>query len=355
MINSNELLGNLLKQYGFDIQDFDIQQFDSGLINKTWKIGSKKKTYIIQKINEQVFKKPEDIDKNLLSLKDFLDTQYPGYLFVAPIPNIDGSTLIHTVDGYFRAFDFIEGSETLNFVSTGNEAYEAAKQFGKLSKLLSEFNTDKLRYTLPNFHNLPLRYRQFHEANTNASEERLKNANEAIISIQSHADIVETFNKVLSTASIPLRVIHHDTKISNVLFNKHKKGLCVIDLDTIMPGYFISDTGDMMRTYLSAANEEETDFNKIEIRQDIFEAICSGYFSEMGDVLTTTEIDLFIYSGEFMIYMQAIRFLTDYLNNDVYYGAKYPEQNLNRALNQITLLEKYLINKPLFREFISKK
>ena len=151
--------------------------------------------------------------------------------------------------------------------------------------------------------------------------------------------------------SFKLRVTHHDTKISNVLFNQEDKGLCVIDLDTVMPGYFISDVGDMIRTYLSPANEEEKDFSKIEIREEYFSAIWKGYMSEMNDELSTEEKNHFIYAGKFMIYMQAIRFLTDHLNNDIYYGAKYPGHNLVRAGNQAVLLQRLLEKEALLSDF----
>ena len=136
-----------------------------------------------------------------------------------------------------------------------------------------------------------------------------------------------------------LRVTHHDTKISNVLFDENGKGICVIDLDTIMPGYFISDVGDMFRTYLSPANEEVKDFNAIDVRDDFFRAIVQGYVSTMGTELTEEEKRLILYSGKFIVYMQAMRFLADYCNNDVYYGARYEEQNFVRAGNQLQLLK----------------
>jgi hypothetical protein len=128
-----------------------------------------------------------------------------------------------------------------------------------------------------------------------------------------------------------------------VLFNKQGKGLCVIDLDTVMPGHFISDVGDMMRTYLSPVSEEEQDFSCIEVRDDIYEAIVHGYKCEMNETLTAKEQGYFFYAGVFMIYMQALRFLTDYLNNDRYYGARYPEHNHIRAQNQLVLLEKLML------------
>jgi hypothetical protein len=139
-----------------------------------------------------------------------------------------------------------------------------------------------------------------------------------------------------------------------VLFDKHGKGICVIDLDTVMPGYFISDVGDMIRTYLSPVSEEEKDFNKIQIREDFFEAIANGYLSEMGGELSEVEIRHFVYGGMFMIYMQALRFLTDYLNNDIYYGAAYEGHNYLRAKNQVVLLEKLLEKKDKFNKMVTK-
>ena len=127
-----------------------------------------------------------------------------------------------------------------------------------------------------------------------------------------------------------------------MLFDSAGKGLCVIDLDTVMPGYFISDVGDMMRTYLSPVNEEESETDKIIIRKDFYEAIVQGYLSEMGPELTETEKEQFHFSGLFMVYMQALRFLTDHINNDVYYGSRYEGQNLVRAINQATLLKRLI-------------
>jgi Ser/Thr protein kinase RdoA (MazF antagonist) len=147
---------------------------------------------------------------------------------------------------------------------------------------------------------------------------------------------------MLSDTQFKRRVTHHDTKISNVLFDKEDKGLCVIDLDTVMPGYFISDVGDMLRTYLCPVSEEENDFSKIEVRDEFYKAIINGYKEEMKNELTDKENKYFFYAGKFMIYMQALRFLTDHINDDAYYGAKYEGQNFVRASNQMVLLERYL-------------
>lgn len=335
------MLDKILALYGIKPSGAEVQTFGDGLINHTWKIETSSSAYIIQKVNQSVFKKPFDIDENLSILKQYLDVRYPEYLFVAPLTDESGSSLVHNEAGYFRIFPFIEGSHSLNVLEQPQEAFEAAKQFGKFSHMLSGFETQRLNITLPDFHNLTLRYAQFLNTLDGACAFRKEKAEISIAYIFEHKDIVETFKRLTATNEIPLRVIHHDTKINNVLFDQENHGLCVIDLDTVMPGYFISDVGDMMRTYLSPANEEETDMNKICVRPEFFRAIYRGYMSEMGNTLTPVEKSYFIYAGKFLIYMQAIRFLTDYLQNDVYYGAKYEDHNLNRAINQLTLLQRY--------------
>lgn len=244
--------------------------------------------------------------------------------------------------GYFRLSPYVKKSHTINAVQAPGQAFEAAKEFGQFTRLLSHFPVEKLQITLPDFHNLSLRYRQFSEALVNGNKARLQQSQELIHFIKENKKIVETYEDILHKPSFKLRVTHHDTKISNVLFNDDDKALCVIDLDTVMPGYFISDVGDMIRTYLSPVSEEEKDFSKIEIRDEYFGAILEGYMSEMANELSAAEKNHFIYSGKFMIYMQALRFLTDHLNNDIYYGAKYEGHNFVRAGNQAILLQRLM-------------
>jgi thiamine kinase-like enzyme len=247
--------------------------------------------------------------------------------------------------GYFRMFPFVENSHSKDVVETPAQAYEAARQFGKFTRLLADFDVSQLNTTIPQFHDLNLRYQQFLNACANGNPQRIASAKKLSEKLLAKADIVENYQKIVKNPAFKLRVTHHDTKISNVLFGKNDKALCVIDLDTLMPGYFISDLGDMMRTYLSPVSEEEGNFSKIVVRKAFYDAIIQGYYSEMKDILTEVEKQHLDYAGQFMIYMQALRFLTDYLNDDVYYGARYPEQNVVRAENQIVLLERLLIPK----------
>ena len=161
------------------------------------------------------------------------------------------------------------------------QAYEAARQFGKFTAMLTGVRTDMLRYTIPGFHDLNWRWQQFQDALSTGNKERMAVAVTEIDFLKSRYDIVEQYNAIKKDPEFKVRVTHHDTKISNVLLDDTEKGICVIDLDTVMPGYFISDLGDMFRTYLSPANEEEKDLSKIEVRKDFYDAIVKGYLSFM--------------------------------------------------------------------------
>ena len=334
------MVHEVLSNYNLIQGKLEFQPVMNGLINQTWLIKNFDKKFILQKINHRIFKKPEDIAHNVRLIADYLLLNNPAYLFIAPLKTNNNQEMNFLKEkGYFRLFPFVEKSHTINAVEMPQQAFEAARKFGEFTKLLAKFPAKKLHVTLPDFHNLTLRYQQFSNALEDGNKDRLLQSNVLINFIQANKNIVNTYEKILHDPFFKLRVTHHDTKISNVLFNDEDKGLCVIDLDTVMPGYFFSDVGDMIRTYLSPANEEEKDFSKIKIRDHYFKAIWDGYMKEMKDELSEVEKSHFIYAGKFMIYMQAIRFLTDHLNNDIYYGARYENHNLVRAGNQIILLQ----------------
>lgn len=344
----------VLKHYG--VENYNAEVLASGLINNTWKVVSGKEEYILQRVNHNVFRKPFDVAENMQRIKVFLAKQNPDYLFVAPLTTLEGAELVYLEnDGYFRLFPFVKGSHTINVVTHPDQAFQASYQFGKFTRLLANFNADILHATIPDFHNLTLRYKQFEDSLSLGNPERIRESEEAIKQIKDHTAIVDAYQRIQKSKSIRNRVTHHDTKISNVLFDDQEKGICVIDLDTVMPGYFFSDVGDMMRTYLSPANEEEKNLDLVEVRDDFFKAIVQGYLSKMRDELSAAEKELILYAGHFLIYMQAIRFLADHFNNDTYYGARYPGQNYIRATNQLRLLQQLEAKDVLFREIISRE
>jgi len=333
----------VLEAYDLSPQLVEVEPIHNGLINSTWHIKNSHKSFILQKINHQVFKDPAAIASNVRMMADYFLKKKPQYLFVSQIKTNTGEEMVHVKGiGYFRLTNFIENSHTITIVEKPRQAFEAARKFGEFTCLLSEFPVHLLKVTIPDFHNLSLRYQQFQNALKTGNKVRLRQSKDLIRFIEDNKEVVDTYEKILQNPSFKLRVTHHDTKISNVLFDEADQGICIIDLDTVMAGYFISDVGDMMRTYLSPANEEEKDFSKIEIREDYFKAIWDGYMTNMKLELTAEEKSHFIYAGKFMIYMQAIRFLTDYLNDDIYYGAKYEGNNFVRAGNQVVLMQKLL-------------
>ncbi len=349
------MIEKILSAYCLDKEKLDIIPFGNGLINKTWRIKNSRHDYILQQINHTVFKNPDAIAFNVRTISEYLKDKYPEYLFITPIKTADSRDILHIKNhGYFRLCRYVSHSHTIDTVQKPEQAFEAARKFAEFTKILSGFPINKLRITLPAFHDLTLRYKQFREAIKYGEKKRIEKSIDLINFLTDNRDIIDTYQKILRNPDFKLRVTHHDTKISNVLFNNSNQGICIIDLDTVMPGYFISDVGDMIRTILPPVNEEEKDFSKIEIRKEYFSAIYKGYTSEMKDQFSSQEKEHFIYSGKFMIYMQAMRFLTDYCNRDSYYGARYPDQNFVRAGNQIVLFSRLLEKEDELKKMISQ-
>jgi len=348
------MLEKVLSAYGISPEAV-IQPHGNGLIHRTWKVHDRSSDYILQRINHNVFRHPEYIAENIEGIASWLGKNWPGYFFVTPVKTQNDDGLLHLADeGYFRLFPFVKDSQSYEIAENPQQAFEAAKQFGRFTRMLKDFPAGRLKITLPDFHNLVYRHHQFEDAIKHGNPARKTEVKESVEFLCAHEQIVSTYRQIISSHEFKIRVTHHDTKISNVLFDKNGKGICVIDLDTVMPGYFISDVGDMMRTYLSPVSEEETNFEKISVRDDYFQAIANGYLQEMRSELTTSEIQHFVYSGIFMTYMQALRFLGDYLNNDRYYGSAYEGHNYNRARNQITLLTRLLEKERKFNDIVTE-
>lgn len=350
-------IDNILKEFNLSSTDVKLTQIGSGHINRTYLLSNLKngEKSILQNINSHVFKQPEVIASNIKHVDTYLKSNYPDYLFPAPLPCLKGNTVVKHGEDYWRIIPFVDGTVALDTLTEPKQAFEAAKQFGKLSRLLDKFDSTKLNPSIVGFHDLALRFKQFSDALVNTTEELKSNATQEVKAALDHKDILEQFEEADKQVDFPNRVMHHDTKISNVLLAEETyEGVCVIDLDTLMPGKFISDLGDMMRTYLCEYSENEKDLSKINIRQEYFSAMIEGYLSEMGNILTKTEKELILFSGKYIIYMQALRFLTDYLNESIYYPIHYPEQNLDRAKNQFKLLAEIIKDEEQLQSIIDE-
>ena len=330
----------ILEKFGLNHHNFDVIPHGSGLIHQTYVVKENLiPTYILQRVNDTVFLNPEDIAYNLKFIGSFLQNKNPEFLFTLPLSTIANENYAMVDSNYYRMFHYVKDSHTISVCKTTDQAFEAAKAFGSFTNELSGLPLEHLKETIPQFHNLNYRFQSFLQALKSGNSQKIDDSKNLIDWFFLHENVVKKFKAILDDEKFKLRVTHHDTKISNVLFDRSNKSICVIDLDTLMQGYFISDVGDMIRTYTSEADEEEKDLDKIYFRKNFFEAIKAGYLENMKDLLSSSELDSFAYAGKFMIYMQALRFFTDYINDDIYYGAKYPTHNLVRAKNQMRLFD----------------
>ena len=328
------MMQSIFEQYGW--VNATAIPLTQGLINQTFEVHSLQGDFILQNINSQVFKDPFAIDYNIKAIGQYYNLNKQDQLFTHLVPTLRGETLIEWEGKYYRAFKKIDGI-ALDVLTTASQANAAANQFGQFTASLIEFPIAQLKVTIPQFHDLALRYHQFEQALVHGDANRISQAKDAILFLQSHQVYVKKWLHFTGHQDAHLCVTHHDTKISNVLF-KDQAAICVIDLDTTMPGYFISDVGDMCRTYLCPVNETCQDLNLIKVLPERWTAIQNGYLEAMGEFLTNFEKDHFAFSGQSIIYMQALRFLTDYLQLDQYYRVERPDQNLDRTLNQNQLL-----------------
>lgn len=338
MVNHQEILARY-----FNVDPLlDLHVFGNGLIHKTFVLKQKDQPlFILQQVNTNVFKNPDAIENNLLELQSYIEKSNNDIFLPLPVKNLSGH--LHTTlnDEVYRLTAYVQGSHAIDTCVSPEQAYEAAFQFGQFTSAFTGMEIENLQSTIPDFHNLSFRWQQFEDAVKKGNKQRIQLAKNEITFLYENQSIVKQFEQIEHSTYFKKRVTHHDTKISNILFNQHENGMCVIDLDTVMGGLLISDLGDMFRTYLSPGNEEETDLEKVFVRSSFYQAIVEGYLEKMADQLTREEKEAIPYAGEFLIYMQALRFITDFLNDDIYYGISYELNNYNRTINQLHLLEAY--------------
>jgi Ser/Thr protein kinase RdoA (MazF antagonist) len=332
----------------FDEKKFKISRINGGLINYSWLVEpATGKAFLLQHINKKVFHLPGAVQDNYMAVWSFARSG-SAIRLPEPVFYTGNQTLFRdNNDNYWRAFDFIDGTHSPVIADGPSQARATALTFGRFTAALGKFDPSVLQEVIPGFHDLSYRYHQFEDALSLADPFRKEKANAVIEALQSRKIYKDFYEKVKSSpADYPKRVMHHDAKIANVLFDKqHGNVVCPVDFDTVMPGYFFSDLGDMIRSMACSADENCKDVSLVTLRSDYYNAIVEGYLEVMNEELTPAEKKHIHQAGTLMIYMQALRFLTDYLNGDIYYHIDYPEQNLHRATNQLALLtnlEEYL-------------
>ncbi len=326
-------------------------EIDSGHINNTYmaeyeRLDGKRRRYILQRINENVFKEPLAVMRNVEAV-----TRHINWKVLRVKKDLGGQTLniyparggrsyaVGEDGGIWRCYNFIENCHTYDVVENTRQAYQAAKAFGSFQDLVSDMPMEDIEETIPDFHNTPKRYARLMEVVAADPKGRLKEVQAEVDFIREREGICNKLMSLVASGELPLRVTHNDTKLNNVMMDAESdEAVCVIDLDTVMPGLSLYDFGDLVRTATSQAEEDEVDLSKVTMRMPMFEALAEGYVDGC-DCLTELETENLVTGGKLMTLEVGIRFLTDYLEGDVYFKVDRDGHNLDRCRTQLKLVE----------------
>ena len=332
-----------------------IEPYGGGIINSTYVVtGEQGERYILQRINQTVFRKPREVMENIEAVTGHLQKKIrlrggdPGRETLLLLPARDGKSYVSpSKEEVWRMYAFIEGTICYDQILREEDFESCAWAFGRFQRDLLDFPAISLHETIPHFHDTPVYLERFHRALQEDPAGRREKATECIRFLMEHADLAGRLMEPLSRGELPLRVTHNDTKISNLLYDAATgEPLCVIDLDTVMPGLVAFDFGDAIRSGAVSAREDEEDLSKVHFIPSRYEAFYRGYLRGCEGCLTEAEIRLLPIGALVITYEQALRFLTDYLLGDVYYKVGRPDHNLIRARTQIRVLEQMLEDLP---------
>lgn len=334
-------------QFNHESEFVSYKELVSGHINDTYLIETKAEPYyILQRVNHLVFKDVPGLIRNKVSVSKHIQNKLSSLpedelkrRVLTFVQAKNGEYYYKDDDGSFwNVMVYINESVTHDIVKDKEVAYEGGKLSGDFLNLTSDFDPSKLIEVIPKFHDMSFRYMQFEDALKGASKERLDLAEESIQFVEDSREEMHIIQKLKDSGEIKLRVTHNDTKISNALFDKNNKGLCVIDTDTVMPGIVHYDFGDAIRTICNTASEDEKDLSLVNFNFEFYKAYEKGFLETVGDSLSPIELKYLPLGAKSIIFIMGIRFLTDFLNGDVYYKTKYAEHNLDRAKNQFKLI-----------------
>lgn len=362
---SLEQVAALANRFDIDGNVTDISPFGSGHINDTYRVLTdrhEKDGYLLQRINHHVFKNVPAVMENMQLVIRHLKEKYR----LAGDRNLDEKvlTLVQTRDGkaylvdesgnFWRMLILLVHTQSYDIVETPQQAREGGRAFGQFQRLLSDLNVALVHEVLPDFHHIGKRLDKFNQAVASDAVGRVDRVQVELDAIKSRAKRMHTILDLAGAGVLPVRIIHNDTKFNNVLLDMQDKAQCVIDLDTVMPGYVAYDFGDAIRTIINRAAEDEADLNKITLNIPLFEAYALGYFEEAHHFLTSEEIRSLIEGVMLLPYMQAVRFLTDFLEGDHYYKVHHTDHNLQRTRAQLRLVEQLEAHEAQLREIIDR-
>ncbi len=348
---NNEKIIEIAKHFELQGDLVEVKRWGNGHINDTFlliyqigKMGRLK--VILQKMNKVVFPKPVEVMENVMGVTQFLYKKIeeaggdPMRETLNVIPAVDGRPYYQDEDGeYWRAYIYISDARSFDVPETLDDFYESAYSFGKFQSMLSDYPAETLHETIEKFHDTRNRFANFKKALEADIMGRAAEVQEEIQFILDREADASVFVDMIENKELPLRVTHNDTKLNNIMLdNVTRKGICVVDLDTVMPGLAMYDFGDSIRSGASTGAEDEKDLDKISCNMELFEVYTKGFLDGCGHKLTEKEVDLFPMGAKLMTYECGMRFLTDYLEGDVYYKIHRPEHNLDRARTQFKLV-----------------
>ncbi|MVZ66930.1 phosphotransferase [Sphingobacterium sp. DK4209] len=366
-MSTNNLENSILSAEKFNIKGNIISSvpFGSGHINDTFKIITDSDTteqYLLQRINHHVFRNVDGLMANIEKVCNHLKKKLAHLgdkevlkRTMTLIPTLDGKHYYEDNNGdFWRIFILIPDTRSYDILETTDQAFSGGLAFGQFQKQLSDLDPTTIVEVLPNFHNIEFRMNNLREAIAKDAASRVAEVQDLLDYIFEREGKMRTVLELGRANRLPLRITHNDTKFNNVLLDANDQVQCVIDLDTVMPGYVAYDFGDAIRTIINSAAEDEADVSKIVLNIPLFAAFTAGYLSEAKEFLTKTEAESLIHGVHLLPYMQAVRFLTDYIDGDTYYKIAYPEHNLVRTKAQLKLVQELEANHQVLTDILAE-
>ncbi|GAC1312256.1 MAG: aminoglycoside phosphotransferase family protein [Mucilaginibacter sp.] len=355
-------INDITSKFKINGKAISVKPFGSGHINDSFKVVTDTGgSYLLQRINHFVFKDVHGLMDNIANvtrhLKDKLTNvpgSSPGKEVLNLVENNNNGNYIEDDNGdYWRIFHFLNDTKSYDQVLTETQAFEGGKAFGRFQALLSDMDPDLVVDTIPNFHNIEHRLSNLDKAIVADTSKRVSLVGEEVEFINRRRESMSRILLLGRAGILPKRIIHNDTKFNNVLLDESDHAQCVIDLDTVMPGYVAYDFGDAVRTTINTAPEDEPDLKKITLNMPLFTAYVKGYLPQTAGFLTDPEVNSLTDGALLLPYMQGVRFLTDYLDGDKYFKVNSPEHNLQRTRAQFCLVNKLEEAEDMLRAVIS--